>query len=87
MLLSGALPRKLHRLESARDRLPHAANHHHLAQGARELVAEEVSLRFLGLADPRVALLSGFVPHSNCAIGEFKIPQLLLPPPQCSVLL
>jgi hypothetical protein len=33
-----------------------------LRRGARELVAEEVSLRFLGFADPHVAPLSGFVP-------------------------
>jgi hypothetical protein len=61
-LSNGPLPRKLHWLESVRDGLPHAASHRHLAQGVRELMAEEVSLRFLGFADPRVAPLSGFVP-------------------------
>jgi hypothetical protein len=69
-LLTGPLLRKLRWFESMRDGLPHAASHHHLAQGARELMAEEVSLRFLGFTDPRVAPLSGFVPGGSVSALE-----------------
>jgi hypothetical protein len=71
-LLNGPLPRKLRRFESARDGLPHAASHRHLVQGARELMAEQVSLHFLGFADPRVAPLSSFVPGGSAPALECR---------------